>query len=245
MLTIRMLIAFLCMIFTFNSYAEGQQNVWVVCAAKDFKPMIFMDESGKWKGFDYDILQAIAKDKGVNLTFKDVSLKGIWLLPNKGECDIAAVGLAATPKRLKEGAVFTKSYFTGNSSLLIRKEDQNKYSSIADLQGKTIGVIEGSTGAAIVEAEAKKGTKIKSYKSPNGMIDDLKSGKVDAFVRSSTSADSLQKSNPDVLLITIVNSDQDVGFVVKKPLKETIDAKIDEMKKSGKIDELINKWFKG
>jgi len=114
-----------------------------------FAPFVSKDSQGRWVGWDVSYLEAFAKRE--NLAFQPVEVadfNGIWNLPGKGECDIAASGISDTEDRRKEtgaDAIWSDHYYRVVRSFAVRAVDQGKLNDIEDLRNKTVIVTGGST----------------------------------------------------------------------------------------------------
>ncbi|HZY80947.1 MAG TPA: transporter substrate-binding domain-containing protein, partial [Cyclobacteriaceae bacterium] len=101
---------------------------------------------GEPMGYEYELLQRFAEDLGVELRIKIISgvEESIELL-NKGEGDVIAFPLTITDERSKYIA-FTKPLFT-TTQVLVQKRDtiNNLIRLHADLIGKEIHVMKGSS----------------------------------------------------------------------------------------------------
>jgi ABC-type amino acid transport substrate-binding protein len=80
-----------------QAHAEttGKLKVGVYASA----PFAYKDELGKWKGIAVDLWQAIAKDKGYDFDFVEVTRKEAVSLLAKGDLDVIAAGLSVSLER--------------------------------------------------------------------------------------------------------------------------------------------------
>ena len=56
-----------------GSTAESSSNAIVVGTNPTFAPFEFQDEEGNMKGFDLDLMRAIAEEEGLEVEFKSLS----------------------------------------------------------------------------------------------------------------------------------------------------------------------------
>ena len=73
---------------------------------------------------------------------------------NTGKCDVAAAGMTITDAR-KKVLDFSSPYFNATQAMLVTKGSPIK--GLSDLDGKTVGVQLGTTGADYVRKNAPKG----------------------------------------------------------------------------------------
>jgi hypothetical protein len=120
-----------------------------VCLYAGFAPFSSKDEAGQWVGWDVSYLEGFAKSN--NLTFVPIEVsdfKGIWNLPGKGQCDIAASGISDLPERRVEtgsAGIWSNTYYRVARAFAVRSADQGKLNQIEDLRGKSVIVTPGST----------------------------------------------------------------------------------------------------
>ena len=127
---------------TFQPITAGKLTV---CSDAPYEPFEFQDESGKWTGFDMDLMTAVATRYGLALEVTVQPFDGIWLAPKAGTCDVVASSMTITEERA-ENAAFSDPYFDSYQSLLVREADAETLSSLESLAGKKIGFQTGTTG---------------------------------------------------------------------------------------------------
>lgn len=154
-----------------------------VCSDVPYPPFEDFDKSSPvgFKGFDIDIVAALAETYGLKLQVKDSSFDALQsgLALKAGECDLAASAMTITPERQKQ-IDFSDAYYDSEQSLLVPEGSDIK--SIADLDGKTVGVQKGTTGESYTEKNAK-GAKVTVFPSDGEMWPALQGGSVDALLQ--------------------------------------------------------------
>lgn len=202
--------------------------------------------TGKIEGFEVDLAKQIAKkilgDEN-KVKLQSVTAKTRGPLLDNGEIDIAVCTFTITEER-KKSYNFSDSYLTNGIGLLVKKN--LGASSLKDLDGKTIGVAQGSTTKKALETEAsKQGIKIKfselaSYPEIKVALD---SGRVNCFAVD-TSILNGYIDDSTVILNDRYNP-QEYGIASKKnntELTKIINELVNKMKKSGELDKLTEKW---
>ncbi len=199
-------------------------------------------------GFEIDLARAIAKNilgDETKIKLEPVTAKTRGPLLDNGQLDLVIATFTIKPERLEQWN-FSTSYYTDQVGLLVKKSSGIK--GLADLDGKTIGVAQGATTKDAIEQEIKdKGLNIKpkfsefaTYPEINAA---LESGRVDAF--------SVDKS----ILLGYVNAEKEIlsegfapqeyGIAAKKgndDLTKTVDDVLAQLKSSGEMDKLLQKW---
>jgi polar amino acid transport system substrate-binding protein len=207
-------------------------------------PFEYVDETSKAiVGFDVDLLNAIAKESGLEVEFINVS----WdpLLAGMAECtyDAAISAMTITEER-KQQFLFSDPYFAAGQIVAVRA-DNTDIAGKDDLVGKVVGAQLGTTGA--IEVESMEGATLKTYDDIGLAIQDLINGQVDAVVADNPLIIEYVGQNADTLKTAgDVFTDEYYGIAVCKD-KADLQAKINEglaaVKAAGVIDELTLKWI--
>lgn len=197
-------------------------------------------------GFDVDIAQAVADKLGVKLEITDMKFDGLIAAVEQGKIDFVAAGMTPTEER-KKSVDFSQVYYNAEQVLVV-KDDNNTINTTADMNGKKIGAQLGSTSEKA--AQDVKGIKYKAMDKVDQLMLEVKSERLDGIVVENTVAQAYIKKISGLKIVKIDELNSEPGgsaMAVKKgdaDLVKVIDGVIDELKSSGKYDELINKWFK-
>lgn len=107
----------------------------VVGTASGFPPYEFLDTSVKDQkkidGIDMKLAEAVAQKLGVKLEVQDMTFQSLLSSITTGKVDIAISAINPTDER-KKTVDFSHNYLEGKQTLLIRREDEGKYKSLAD-----------------------------------------------------------------------------------------------------------------
>jgi len=151
----------------------------------EYSARIVTEESGEESksdpqtvGFEIDLCNAIAKKLGLEPVFVTIGYSDIQSALSEGTADIAASAMITTPGLLTQLAA-TDTYLSADLAICTRAGVE-----LADsdaLQGKVIGVQQGSIGESAVESTAGI-AETRLYLHVLGAFDDLMDSKVDAVV---------------------------------------------------------------
>ena len=130
--------------------------------------------------------------------------------------------------------------------MIVREADGFK--TMADVNGKTIGVQIGTTW----EIEAKKiaeshpGTIIRSLSNNLVLIEELKSGSVDAVLLEKMQVAEFIKNNSGLSFFDPAGLSSNFAIVLNKgsDLLPKLNSAIGELQKNGKLETIINRWLK-
>lgn len=203
-------------------------------------------ETGEIEGFEVDLAKQVAKkilgDEN-KVELQGVTAKTRGPLLDNGEIDMVAATFTITEER-KKSYNFSDPYLKDGVGLLVKKDAG--YSSLKDLDGKTIGVAQSSTTRKALEEEASKQgitlnfSEFSSYPEIKAALD---SKRVDCFAVDASILNGYVDDN-SVILDDRYNP-QEYGIASKldnTELAKEINEVVNEMKSSGEIDKLVEKW---
>lgn len=226
--------------------AEADQNKPLrVATNATFVPFEFKDndQSSEYKGFEMDLIRAIAKEMGRTIEYNNIPFSGIIPIIQQGDMDIAAAGMTMTKDRASK-VLFSAPFY--ESKLVILTPKNSGIQSINDLKGKTIAVQLGTTGADYAEA---KGIVNKQFDSNAEAIMELQVGGSPAAIIDKPVADYFVsqdgKGKFDVIPIPDTKSEY-LAFAMNKKdteLQKQVNAAMAKLKENGEYQKIYEKWF--
>jgi len=221
----------------------------VVCSDVPYPPFEDFDKTSStgFKGFDVDIVQAIADGLGLKLQYKDSSFDGLesGLALNSGQCDLAASAMTITDDR-KAHLSFSDGYYDSAQSLLVPTDSDIK--TIADLSGKKVGVQQATTGKTYAEKNAT-GADIVTFPSDAEMYAAIKAGQVDALLQDLPVNINHQNDPREAGKFHVVetySTNEQYGLAMKlnnTSLVDAVNKQLDTMHSDGSYDTIYNKYF--
>lgn len=206
-----------------------------------FKPFEYR-QGGKIVGFDIDLAQEIANDTGRQLVVEEMNFDGLIAALQAGKIDMAVAGMSVTPER-SQNVNFSNPYYLASQMIVVRDNDQ-RIKSKTDLTGKKIGVQLGSTGDTIV-GQLPHVTKIQFSAVP-AVLQELRSGRIDAAVLDNAPAETYIKTNPDLKMLDTKLSEENYAIAMRKDrtdLLDQVNATIKRVRQDGTYQRLIEKHF--
>ena len=185
--------------------------------AANYPPFEYVDEQNKITGFDMDLVAELAKRAGFEYKIVNMSFDGLIPALKTGKIDAVASAMSATDDRRKS-VDFTQAYYATENIYLRAKGN------------------DAIAGAKDVPAE-----------DPVPLIMGLKKGKIDAVVLDSSIGYGFLKKNPE-LEEFYKETDGSEGFSMafdkgkQADLIAKINAALEEMKKDGSYDKLLEKY---
>jgi len=227
--------------------ANDGKKVYKVGMDAAYKPFEWTEPNGEIAGFDVDVMKAAAEAGGFEVTFSHVGWEGLFESVNNGQIDIAASAVTITDER-KEKYDFADPYFEATQLILV--PEASDIASLADLNGKKIGVQQGTTGDIAVRAALGKTYEgVKPYENIPFAIQAMNIGDVDAVVADNVVVMEYVKANPDAKLKYVSDESFEAeyyGHLVKKGNTELVTLLNDSLQKikdNGKYEEVYNKYF--
>ncbi len=227
-----------------TTITEGKLTV---CSDVPYAPFEF-EEGGQLKGIDIDLVKAIAGKLGLEAEFRDTDFDGIFAALAAGNCDMIASSVSITEERKKENN-FSNGYFEINQSLLVRKEDETRYTDFASLKGRTIGVQSETTGAEFAtEQGATAGVEVKEFTGADELFTALKAKQIDGVVQDFpiNSYNAATAGDTVVSRVFTETEKEEYGFVIPKKstaLLEAVNGALGELRTDGTYDKVLKQYL--
>jgi polar amino acid transport system substrate-binding protein len=233
------------MIVPFAACSKSSNTVTMSTNAT-FEPFEYKS-GGNIVGIDVDIANKVAAKLGKKLAINDVEFESLPAELSSGKCDFVAAGMSVDEDR-KKNMDFSDPYFDATQSIIVLKG--SAIQSRTDLNGKKVGVQQGTTGDKFCTNEKhtsdiKVGT-VKRYNKGADAISDLTAGRIDAVVIDDFPAQKFVSQNSAKLVkLKDALTVEHYAIAVKKgntELVNTINGVLKDMKSSGELDKIINKY---
>lgn len=222
--------------------ASGSKKV-VVGTDATWAPFEFVDEKTKAIiGFDIDLMNAIAKEAGLQIEYKNVPFDSLLAGMASGQYDAAISSITITEDRKKE-MLFSNSYYAAGQLVVVQNAN-TAIKSQADLKGKKVGAQVGTTGAE----EAKNlGAALKTYDDIGSAYLDLVNGQVEAVVADNPLAIGyVRKYEGKIKAAGQPFTNEQYGIAVKKgndKLLADINRGLKAVQDKNQIKDFEKKWM--
>src|ERR1700749_4982963 len=190
-------------------------------------PYGMTDAQMKPTGLDVEAAEMLAKDWG--LQSEHVKTTGASRIPSlqTGKADLVISSLSYTADRAKvidfsQGYAVLRTVVAAPKSVTVKK--------LADLDGKTVGTVRGTTHDTQLTKEGPKGMKLVRYEDDATEAQAFLSGQVDIFTTAELLVAQIDKKNPARQV--------EIKFVLDS-FKLAIGVKKDE----AKLLEAVNQWI--
>ena len=194
-------------------------------------------------GIDAEIAELLAEKLGLTLEIMDMDFSTIITSVQTGGVDIGLAGMTVTEERL-ENVNFTDSYATGVQVIIV-KEDSD-IASVDDLEGKLIGVQEGTTGHTYCSDDYGE-ENVLAYTNGATAVQNLVQGAVDCVVIDKQPAISFVEANEGLKILDTEYVIEDYAAAVSKEntaLLDALNAALKELKEDGSIQAILDKYIK-
>lgn len=244
-------------VVVFNCCSSSQptrSESLVVGLQSGYPPFEYMNQEGKIVGFDVELAGILAEKLGKKLVVQDMEFEGEILSLKQGKIDLIISGMNITPSRLREIDMIPYHGDKATSlSLLFWNEIPNQVTTLEELGALPRTFISVESGS-IPEEYLTKFPKIrsKSFQGALSPLMDVKFGKSTANLVQPDVAVYLKSQHPEikVLNITLSPEDQVLGFGIgikkgNSELQQKVEGIIQQLRESGELKKLEDKWFKG
>jgi len=220
-----------------------------ICSDIPYEPMEMEATTEKtpsgYTGFDIDLVQAIADGASRKLVVKVTPFDGIFAAMDAGTCDAVVSSVTITDER-KANMDFSAPYFDSNQSLMVLKENAEKFQTLDDLAGKNIGVQSGTTGEEFVNGNKPAGATVTALPGSADLFAALTAGTIDAIVQDYPINAFRATQDKNVVITQKIKTEEQYGMAVKKGDSATLDMLnkgLETAKSDGTYDELYEKYF--
>ncbi len=219
--------------------AGSEGGTLVMATNAEFPPYEYHDsavtgpDGSDIVGIDVEIAAAIAEKMGKELVIEDVQ---------SGKADFGAAGMTVTEDRLVN-VDFSDTYATAVQSIIVTADSE--ITGPDDLEGKLIGVQEGTTGD-LYSTDDFGDDMVERYLKGVDAVQALLQGKVDVVIIDNEPAKVFVSENEGLKLLDAAYAEEEYAIAVKKgntELLDQINSAIAELKESGKLDEITAKYI--
>ncbi|MFC4100567.1 ABC transporter substrate-binding protein/permease [Paenibacillus xanthanilyticus] len=217
----------------------------IMGTSPDYPPYESVDakNGGEIIGLDIEIAKAITERLGYKLEISGMDFSGLIAALQTQRVDFVMSAMSVTEER-KQSIDFSDSYYAARNTIVALKD--SGLTTEDALKGKRVGVQLGSTQEEAVMKMEGLGEIKKLDKLPN-LIQEIKSGRLDAVIVEDAVAAGYTDANPDLIFTMLEPNPDDLGYAIAFPkgseLTPAFNAELQKMKDSGELQTLVDKWF--
>jgi polar amino acid transport system substrate-binding protein len=233
------------------SFASAQSTK-IGFSPEAYPPFWSADASGKWGGWEVEIIDAICAEAKLTCELTPIPWDGLIPALTTKKIDAIMNSMSITAEREKTIA-FTDKYYN-TPTAVIGPKGEAFTADPAGLKGKIIGVQVSTTHSAYVKKHFTEAAEIKEYQTQDEADQDLAAGRIDATQADAIALDAFLKSEQGMACCDLkgnVAEDLEilgpgVGAGVRQDdaaLKEKLNAGIKAIRDNGKYAEITKKYF--
>jgi ABC-type amino acid transport substrate-binding protein len=231
----------------------AQAKTVAIAYRADATPFSFVDNK-EVVGFSIDLCKRVVASIGRHLKV-DLAIKWVPVTAQtrfdavaKGRADMECGSSSVTLSRLKQ-VDFSSYTFVETTGLMARAGDA--YGSIADLAGKKIAVVGGTTNERAVHAQVRErqlNAKVVPYKTRDEALAALEQGEADAFASDKlllVGAAAKAKDPARLMMLPDVLSFEPYAIVLPRgdaAFRLAVNAALSQLYRS-EINEIFGRWF--
>lgn len=195
-------------------------------------------------GFDIELAHALAELLNVELEIQDMDFASIIPALLSGRADFGMATISLTEER-KKNVSFSENYYIAQPASISTRN--HSFSHPKDFAGMKIGVQLGSSYEQMMKkiAQEIKDIQLIPLNKIGDLIQEVKAGRIEAAVIDISPAKAYVENNKD-LQATILEGYQEsyaIAFPKNSIWTEKFNQALMTLKKNGKLNELIAKWF--
>ena len=239
------ILAFLLFLFPLFSLGYANADTIKIVSDTAYAPFEFKDTDQTYKGIDVDIINKVAEIKGWNIQMSYPGFDAAVNAVQSGQADAIMAGMTKTKEREN---VFTMSDTYYDTKVVIATTKSNKITKYEELSGKTVGVKNGTAAQRFLESiKDKYGFTIKTFDTGDLMNNSLSTGAVNAIMDDKPVIEYAINQGQNLSINMDGEAVGSFAFGVKKGSKyeylvTEFNEALDQMKKDGSLDKIINKW---
>lgn len=206
-------------------------------------PPFEFGEAPDYKGFDIDLVNAVADELGLKVDIQDSAFETIFTDLAQGKFDLVASASSITPERQKT-VNFSDPYYDSAQALVV--PTGSDIATVEDLAGKTVGAQSGTTGLDYAKNETDA-SRVQGYPNGPAAIAAAKNGQVDAtIIDQPVAQDAVNKGQTGFDVATVIPTGEVYGFAIAKDSPELlkgVNEALSTLKDNGELSKIYREWF--
>ena len=211
--------------------ASTAKGKLVVGTEAQYAPFEFKDLNANFVGCDMWLAQQIADALGVELEVMDMAFDGIIPAVKSNQVDIGIAAFTVDEERAKE-IDFTDMYQKDEQMLIVKKGNEEVYTTKESLAGQQVGAQRGTTQSKLIQSALPDSKLFELDKWP-ALAMEVANGNIAAIVVDGAVGEGLVANNPGIAQANFTFSQEEANFGKaavlakgKEDLKELVNAVI-------------------
>lgn len=227
--------------------AVGEKD-YVIATDKGFSPFEFQDADGNIVGIDMDILAAIAEDQNFTYDLQYIGWDAAIAACQAGQANGMIAGASITDERKESGWIFSDGYYDATQGMAVAKD--STITKFEDLKGLKVAVKNGTMSNQYAESiKDQYGFEVVTFPTSPDMYQAVLGGQVAAcFDDTPILKYNIKIGELEMKYIDgTENEPAQYGFAIfdaaNQELVDKFNAGLENIKASGKYDEIIAKYL--
>ena len=182
-------------------------------------PPFEQGKPGNYTGFDIELMEAIGEKIGRTPEFQDTSFETIFRDVAQGKFE-AVISAATITEEREKAVAFSNPYYLSEQAILVK--EGSDITGLDDLNGKTVGAQQGTTGLELGKEKADAG-ELRPFPEGPDAVNALKSGTVEAVIIDAPVAANAVEKSGGIEIAEKVPTEETYGIAVAKDNTELLD----------------------
>jgi polar amino acid transport system substrate-binding protein len=217
----------------------------IVSTDANYPPQSVMNkDTNELEGFDIDVAKAMGEQLGLEVEFKTVQWETVIPGLQTGKWDVSIGSMTITEEREKT-VDFTEPYYYTSGQVFVKKGGP-QITSVADLDGKTVGVGAATTYYDFLKSESK--ADVKTYPTDADAFPDLRNGNLDFVMTAGPTGQQAILDGQPFDFSGAPLYYEDLAFAINQGEGDWLQLLNDavlKMHEDGTLSELSKKWYNG
>ena len=197
-------------------------------------------------GFEVDLVQRLAKRMGVRAELVATDWNSLPSTLESRRIDVILNGLEVTEPR-RQKVAFTSPYFRFAQQVTVRKKDEEIYTSLTSLKGKSLGVLNGTASIEALSSRGWRANLLVQFDDSLKPFEALRGNRVEGVVCESIIAAYYAGGDQELLNLPDLFAPGDYAAAVRldeedHALLAEINRHLQDLKSSGELGELYQRW---
>src|SRR4029077_5128559 len=204
-------------------------------------PYAFYTSGKTLVGFEYEIINAVARRMGRQAQFVQNDWSGLIPGLDRDLYDCVICGIEVTPPKREQGIFSIPYYFTFEQ--FVGRKGMPPITSLSQLRGRNVGTLDQT--AALRMREATPGVIPKTYDEELNAYEDIVNGRLFGVLLDYPIAKYYASPNPELELTGPPFGQIAYGVAIEKgnlALKQEIDSALHDIISSGELRAILSRW---
>lgn len=215
-------------------------------------PTTYFEDRNGPTGFEYELVQRFADHLGVRLQIEtQPNMEGIFENLNRGRADLAAAGLAITPRRQQQ--VWFSTPYMDVEQLVLTRDNATQFTAAPTLKGARIALMAGSGGSELLE-------ELKQHQIPElqwteardvetlDLFDQLDAREIDATIVTSNEYQANRAFYPGLHAAFAIGPPTQLAWALTRDprnerLLEELQKFFEQLRASGELAQITERYF--